>query len=137
MKIAKLTMGATAFALGALALSATPGLAQETVYQQSPGYYVELPPAGTDDRGHVFVAQPRERVIVSEEPMVQAPPVVVREATSTVIVREPAPVTEEVIVRDAPPFPAPAPRLLPTTPDCRTVESTSPTGIVRVSTLCN
>lgn len=148
MKIAKLTMGATAFALGALALSATPGLAQGTIYQQGSGYYVELPPAGTDDRGNVFVAQPRERVIVSEEPMVrEAPvvvreaPVVVREAPSRVIVREPAPVTEEVIVRDAPPFPAPAPRLLPSSdpygPDCRTVERTSPTGIVQVSTLCN
>lgn len=140
MKIAKLTTGVAAAALGALALSATPGLSQETIYQQNSGYYVELPPAGTDDRGQVFVAQPRERVIVSEE-VVREAPVVVREAPSRVIVRERAPVTEEIVVRDAPPFPAPAPRLFPNAdpygPDCRTVERTSSSGIVRVSTVCD
>ncbi|MCJ8144701.1 hypothetical protein MKI84_17395 [Ancylobacter sp. A5.8] len=132
MKLARLTFGAAAAALGALALSATPGVAQQSYVE---GYYVQLPPPGMDDRGHVFV--PPERIIIREAPMV------VREAPARVIVREPigGPYANEVYVREA------GPRdLAPLPPDevsrgfdedCRTVERETRSGLITVSTVCD
>ncbi|MFT0862094.1 hypothetical protein [Ancylobacter sp. G4_0304] len=133
MKFARLSVGAAAAALGALALSATPGAAQQTYVE---GYYIQLPPPGMDDRGHVYVPPKRERVIVREAP------VVVREAPSRVIIREPAdgPYANEVYMREAPRELAPLPPREVSSgfyDECRTVERQTRTGLITVGTVCD
>lgn len=102
MKIAKLTMGGIAAAIGVCALSSA-GFAQE--------YYVRTAeplngPVIMEDPGPGYVVEaPRERVIIREAP------VVLRQAPQRVIVQEPmgGPYANEVYVREPMPEPLPLP----------------------------
>jgi len=139
MRIAKLTTTrrmatGLAAALGLCALSAVPALSQELYVRSADPYgsrvIVQEEPA--------YVTAPGERVIIREAP----PQVVVREAPQRVIVTEPmdGPYANEVYVRDAPPFPPPAPRMVHRDnfgPECRTVERETQSGLLRVATYCD
>lgn len=130
MRHAKFTLGGLAAAVGLCALSTSPALAQE--------YYVRsAEPVGPtvilrEDPNYVppgYVVVPREQVIV-------------REAPERVIVTEPmdGPYADEVYVRDAPPFPPPARRMVRRDAmgqDCRTVEHETRSGVLRVATYCD
>jgi len=136
MRIAQLTTtglaAASLAAVGLCALSTAPALSQELYVRSAEPYGSTVIVREEPD----YVAPPGERVIVRDA----APPVVVRrEAPERVIVAEPmdGPYADEVYVRDVPPFPPPAPRVVPRAPDCRTVEHESASGLVRVSTYCD
>lgn len=101
MKIARLTMGGIAAAIGVCALSA-PGFAQEVYVRTTEPIDG---PVIVEEPGYVIAPAPRERV--RERIIVREAPVVVREAPSRVIVREPmdGPYANEVYVREPLPLP--------------------------------
>ena len=92
MKIARLTMGGIAAAIGVCALSGA-GFAQDVYVRTTEPIDG---PVIVEEPGYVVAPAPRERVIVREAP------VIMREAPSRVIVREPmdGPYANEVYVRE-------------------------------------
>ena len=135
MKIARLTMGGIAAAIGVCALSA-PGFAQE--------YYVRTAepmggPVIMQDPGPGYVVEaPRERVIIREAP------VVIRQAPQRVIVQEPmgGPYANEVYVREPAPLPAPLPPRevrngFYDDGGCQPVQRETRSGFVTVGMACN
>lgn len=97
MKIARLTMGGIAAAIGVCALSGA-GFAQDVYVRTTEPIDG---PVIVEDPGYVVAPAPRERVIIREAPMV------LREAPSRVIVQEPmgGPYANEVYVREPVPLP--------------------------------
>lgn len=139
MTIAKLTTtgrmaAGLAAALGLCALTAAPALSQELYVRSAEPYGSRIIVQEESD----YAPLPGERVIIREVP----PGVVLEEAPPRVIVTEPTdgPYADEVYVREAPPFPPPAPPIARRDgfgPDCRTVEHETRSGLLRVSTYCD
>ena len=130
MKIARLTMGGIAAAIGVCALSSA-GFAQE--------YYVRTAepmggPVIIEEPGPGYVVEaPRERVIIREAP------VVVREAPRRVIVQEPmgGPYANDVYVREPIPLP---PREVSNgfyDDGCQPVQRQTRSGFVTVGMACD
>ena len=130
MKIARLTMGGIAAAIGVCALSSA-GFAQE--------YYVRTAepmggPVIIEEPGPGYVVEaPRERVIIREAP------VVVREAPQRVIVQEPmgGPYANEVYVREPVPLPPREVRNGFYDDGCQPVQRETRSGFVTVGMACN
>ena len=130
MKIARLTMGGIAAAIGVCALSSA-GFAQE--------YYVRTAepmggPVIIEEPGPGYVVEaPRERVIIREAP------VVVREAPQRVIVQEPmgGPYANEVYVREPAPLPPREVRNGFYDDGCQPVQRQTRSGFVTVGMACD